>query len=114
HYFKYFIYNGSEEAVLTFLSWEFNFTYLMSMFNGLGQVTSVLGVVAILVIADKYPKRLMFITLLSLQIACTGAYYFLEAGQIGWIIGLEAVGNFVGAPLPVLMWAMYADTADYG
>ena len=114
HYFKYFIYDGSEETVLSFLGWDFNFAYLTSMFNGLGQVTSVLGVVTILIVADKFPKRGMFIVLLSIQMACTGAYFFLQPGQIGWIIGLEAAGNFAGAPLPVLMWAMYADTADYG
>jgi len=114
HYFKYFIFDGSEETVLSFLWWEFNFSYLTSIFNGLGQVSSVLGVTVILLIADKFPKRAMFIFLLALQITCTGLYYFLQPGQIGWIIGLETIGNFVGAPLPVLMWAMYADTADHG
>jgi len=114
HYFKYYIFNGSEETTLSFLGRDFNFTYLMSTFNGLGQLSSVLGVVVILVIADRFPKRVMFIGLLSLQILCTAAYLFLQPGQIGAIFILEIVGNFVGAPLPVLMWAMYADTADHG
>ncbi|EDY81872.1 sugar (Glycoside-Pentoside-Hexuronide) transporter subfamily [Verrucomicrobiia bacterium DG1235] len=114
HYFKYYIYDGSEDAVLTFLGQDFSFTYLMSTFNGLGQIASVLGVVAILFAADKFPKRLMFIGLLSMQIACTAAYMFLGPNQLGLIFGLEIIGNFVGAPLPVLMWAMYADTADHG
>ena len=114
HYFKYYIYNGSEVTTLSFLGRDFNFTYLMSTFNGLGQLASVAGVVAILVIANRFPKRLVFIGLLTLQIACTFAYLFLQPGQIGVIFILEIVGNFVGAPLPVLMWAMYADTADHG
>lgn len=114
HYFKYYIYNGSEDAMLSFLGRDFNFTYLMSTFNGLGQMASVLGVLTIMVVADRFPKRIMFIALLSLQIACTAAYYFLQPGQLGMIFTLEIVGNFVGAPLPVLMWAMYADTADHG
>lgn len=114
HYFKYYIYDGSEDAVLSFLAWDFNFTYLMSTFNGLGQLASVLGVVVILFVADRFPKRTMFITLLCLQIACTASYFVLQPGQLAMIFGLEIVGNFVGAPLPVLMWAMYADTADHG
>jgi GPH family glycoside/pentoside/hexuronide:cation symporter len=114
HYFKYYIYHGSEETTLSFLGHDFNFTYLMSTFNGLGQLASVLGVVVVLVIANRFPKRLMFISLLTMQIACTFAYLFLQPGQIGMIFILEIVGNFVGAPLPVLMWAMYADTADHG
>lgn len=68
----------------------------------------------ILFIADRFPKRIMFISLLSMHIACTSAYLFLQAGQIGVIFILEIPGTFVGAPLPVLMWAMYADTADHG
>ena len=114
HYFKYYIYHGSEETTLSFLGRDFNFTYLMSTFNGLGQLASVLGVVAILVIANRFPKRALFIGLLFMHIACTFAYLFLQPGQIGVIFILEIVGSFVGAPLPVLMWAMYADTADHG
>lgn len=114
HYFKYYIYNGSEDSMLSFLGWDFNFTYLMSAFNGLGQIASVLGVLTIMFVANRFSKRAMFISLLSLQILCTAAYYFLQPGQLGMIFTLEIVGNFVGAPLPVLMWAMYADTADHG
>lgn len=114
HYFKYFIFNGSEETTLTFLSWEFNFTTLLSTFNTLGQVTSVAGVVLIGLIASKFTKRMLFITLLFLQIICTAAYFFISPTQIGAMFFFELLGNFVGAPLPVLLWAMYADTADYG
>lgn len=114
HYFKYYVFDGSEEATLTFLSWNFNFTGLLSTFNTLGQAVSVAGVIVIGFVASKFTKRSMFITLLSLQIICTAAYFFLEPDQIGAMFALEAIGNFVGAPLPVLMWAMYADTADYG
>ena len=65
-------------------------------------------------IADRVPKRLLFVSLLTGQIAATASYYFLPAGSLGAIFTLEILGSFVGAPLPVLLWAMYADTADYG
>ena len=64
--------------------------------------------------AAKFPKKLIFVTLFILQIGCTAAYLFLAPGQLGAIFTLEIIGSFLGAPLPVLMWAMYADTADYG
>jgi GPH family glycoside/pentoside/hexuronide:cation symporter len=64
--------------------------------------------------ASKLPKKSMFIGLFVMQILTTAAYLFLQPGQLGAIFILEIVGNFLGAPLPVLMWAMYADTADYG
>src|SRR5690606_33948014 len=47
-------------------------------------------------------------------VICTASYYFLPPGQLGAIFAIEVLGNLAGAPLPVLLWAMYADTADYG
>jgi len=114
HYFKYYIFDGSEETTLSFMSWDFTFTGLLSTFNTLGQAASVAGVILIGSIADRFTKKGMFIFLLTFQILCTVAYVFLTPGQMAAIFILEIVGNFAGAPLPVLMWAMYADTADYG
>jgi glycoside/pentoside/hexuronide:cation symporter, GPH family len=65
-------------------------------------------------VASRFPKKGLFIALFLLQIANYLAYFFLQPGQLGLIFTLEIVGSFFGAPLPVLMWAMYADTADYG
>jgi len=114
HYFKYFVYNGSPETPLAFVGQTFTLDTLLSAFNTLGQAASVAGVILIGLIADKFPKRALFVTLLILQISATASYYFLPAGSIGTIFILEILGSFVGAPLPVLLWAMYADTADYG
>lgn len=114
HYFKYYLYNGSPETPLTFLGRSFSLDVLLSSFNTLGQAAAVGGVLMVSLIASKFPKKGLFITLFILQIASTASYIVLEPGQLGAIFILEIVGNFLGAPLPVLMWAMYADTADYG
>lgn len=114
HYFKYFIYNGAPETPLNFVGHSFTLDTLVSAFNTLGQAASVAGVILIGYIADRFPKRALFVTLLLGQIAATASYYFLPAGSLGAIFTLEILGSFVGAPLPVLLWAMYADTADYG
>lgn len=113
HYFKYYIFNG-EDISLTFMGMSYTFTELISDFNTLGQGASVAGVVLAMIFAAKLPKKSMFIGLFVLQILTTASYLFLQPGQLGAIFILEIVGNFFGAPLPVLMWAMYADTADYG
>jgi glycoside/pentoside/hexuronide:cation symporter, GPH family len=114
HYFKYFIFNGSSEAALQFMGMTYTFTELVSDFNTYGQAASVVGVVLTFLFASKVPKKGLFISLFVLQIASTVSYLFLEPGQLGAIFILEILGNLVGSPLPVLMWAMYADTADYG
>ena len=114
HYFKYFLFNGEPDNPLPFLGRAYTFTTLVSAFATVGQIASVAGVLFVALIAGKMPKRVLFIALFSVQIATTVAYLWLHPGQLGAIFILEIVGSFAGAPVPVLLWAMYADTADYG
>jgi GPH family glycoside/pentoside/hexuronide:cation symporter len=46
-------------------------------------------------------------------IISTAAFYFLNAEQLGLIFFFQITGSITGGPLSVLVWAMYADTADY-
>lgn len=114
HYFKYFIYDGKPDTPLPFLGRTFTLDGLVSGFNALGQAASVIGVIITSLIVSKVPKRALFIAMFVLSIMTTGSYLFLKPGQLGAIFVIEIIGNLVGAPLPVLLWAMYADTADYG
>lgn len=114
HYFKYFLYDGRPDVPLAFVGRTFTFDGLISAFATLGQAASVAGVIVVSLIVSKVPKKTLFISLFVLQIGTTVAYLFLQPGQLGAIFILEVIGSFLGAPLPVLMWAMYADTADYG
>ena len=114
HYFKYYIYNGSPDTPLPFLGYEFTLTGLLSAFNTVGQSASVAGVLMTSFLASRFAKRPLFFTLFTISILCTASYYFLPPGELGAIFGIEVLGNLSGAPLPVLLWAMYADTADYG
>lgn len=114
HYFKYYIYNGSPDTPLPFLGFNFTLTGLLSAFNTVGQASSVAGVLLTGFLASRFAKRPLFFTLFTLAILCTVSYYVLPPGQLGAIFALEVLGNVTGGPLPVLLWAMYADTADYG
>lgn len=114
HYFKYYIYNGSPDTPLSFLGRDFTLTGLLSAFNTVGQSASVAGVLMTSFLASRFAKRPLFIILFIISILCTASYYFLPAGELGAIFAIEVLGNLAGAPLPVLLWAMYADTADYG
>ena len=114
HYFKYYIYNGTPDASLPFLGFNFTLTGLLSAFTTVGQTASVIGVLLTSVLSVRFAKRPLFLTLFTISIVCTASYYFLQPGELGMIFAIEILGNLSGAPLPVLLWAMYADTADYG
>lgn len=114
HYFKYYIYNGAPDSPLNFLGHDFTLTGLLSAFNTVGQSASVAGVLMTSFLASRFAKRPLFLSLFVVSILCTASYYFLPAGELGAIFAIEVLGNLAGAPLPVLLWAMYADTADYG
>ena len=112
HYFKYVI--GSQELSLPFMetktySWE----ALVSAFNTVGQTASLIGVVVVLWLAKIFGKKEVFVALFVIAIASTAGFYFLRAEQLSLVFILQITGSMTGGPLSVLLWAMYADTADY-
>jgi GPH family glycoside/pentoside/hexuronide:cation symporter len=52
---------------------------------------------------------------LSFFNALTMAVFFVIPPEQYWLmVVVNAVGTFIIGPTPALVWAMYADTADYG
>ena len=113
HYIKYHL--GAQEVWLPFVGERsYEFVGLTSIFNTIGQIFSFAGVFLVLWISKFVGKRKLFILFFLVAILCTAAFYFVSPEQIYLILFLQAIGNMVGGPLSVLLWAMYADTADYG
>jgi len=112
HYFRYYI--GFQELSLPFFTTRtYSFEVLVSAYNTIGQVSSLLGVFVVLWVSKKLGKKKTFITFFIIAICSTGVLYFLTAEQLGLIYLLQITGSMTGGPLSVLLWAMYADTADY-
>jgi Na+/melibiose symporter-like transporter len=112
HYFKYVI--DTQEVTLPFLGTDtYDFITLTSAYNTIGQVFSLLGALFVSVIAKKLGKKKTFLLFFIVAIFSTGILYFLTANQLGLIFFFQLTGSFTGGPLSVLLWAMYADTADY-
>jgi glycoside/pentoside/hexuronide:cation symporter, GPH family len=113
HYFKYYI--DVQTLKLPFLSEQtYSFEALVSAYNTIGQISSLLGVIVVLWVSKVLGKKKTFILFFIIAIISTGALYFLTAKQLGLIYFLQITGSMTGGPLSVLLWAMYADTADYG
>jgi len=117
HYFKYYV--GPQTVTLP--SWvpkiggtqQWTFEDLVSFFNGTGQLASLVGVILLPFYAVRVGKKVAFVSLFVIAIACTASFYFLKPGQLPLIYGLNLVGSMTGGPLSALIWAMYADSADY-
>lgn len=112
HYFKYVV--GSQELSLPFIETKtYSFEALVSAFNTVGQIAALIGVVFVSWFAKVVGKKKAFVILFIIAIASTAAFYFLSAKQIALIFIFQITGSMTGGPLSVLLWAMYADTADY-
>ena len=112
HYFKYFI--GEKELTLPFLGTaKYDFDSLVSAYNTIGQISSFVGVLMVSWVARSIGKKKAFIIIFIIAIVSTGAIYLLNADQLGLLFFLQITGSITGGPLSVLIWAMYADTADY-
>ncbi|HES58937.1 MAG TPA: MFS transporter [Caldithrix sp.] len=113
HYFKYVI--SSQKLTLPFLGSDtFDFETLTSAYNTIGQISSLIGVLLVSWFAKIVGKKKAFIIIFVIAIFSTGIVYFLTAKQLEWIFFFQITGSMTGGPLSVLLWAMYADTADYG
>lgn len=112
HYFKYVI--GAQEVKLPFIDPKtYSFETLVSVFNTIGQLSSLLGVLMVSWFAKKVGKKRAFLIIFIVAIISTAAFYFLTARQLMLIYFFQVTGSLTGGPLSVLLWAMYADTADY-
>ena len=118
HYFKYFV--GTQTITLPdFLpkaiagtqtwGWE----SLVSVFNTSNQVLSLIGAMLVPFFARKVGSKPAFVILFIIAIVSTASFYVLKPDQLWLIYGMNALGSITGGPLSALLWAMYADTADY-
>jgi GPH family glycoside/pentoside/hexuronide:cation symporter len=113
HYFKYVV--GTQQLSLPFMgSGTYDFAAVTSAFNTVGQISAFIGVLLVSPFAKMIGKKRAFMIIFAIAIFSTAAFYFLSAEQIGLIFLFQITGSMTGGPLSVLLWAMYADTADYG
>ena len=73
----------------------------------------MIGVLAVNWFANRIGKQKVFIAFFIISIAATGIVYILVPSQIILLYVCQFIGSFTGGPLSVLLWAMYADIADY-
>ncbi len=114
HYFKYYV--GAQTVAFPFMGGAKTYSYewLVSVFNTSGQFASLAGVFLVPFYAKAVGRKVAFISLFVVAILSTASYYLFDPSQVWLILGINLIGSATGGPLSALIWAMYADTADYG
>jgi Na+/melibiose symporter-like transporter len=84
-----------------------------SLFNIWSQAITVVGVFASTALAIRFGKRAVAIVGFTLAAVFGALFFLLPADAIGATYLLEAVRALSYAPTIPLIWAMFADVADY-
>ena len=78
-----------------------------------GAVAFILGVMATSPLAKRFGKRNFYLVSMSVTALLTIGFYFVPPENIKLVWAANTLINFCAAPTAPLVWAMYADTADY-
>ena len=78
-----------------------------------GAVAFILGVMATSPLSKRFGKRNFYMVSMSLTALLTIAFYFVPPENLPLVWGVNSLINLFAAPTAPLVWAMYADTADY-
>jgi GPH family glycoside/pentoside/hexuronide:cation symporter len=98
YYFKYYVHASDATC-----DW---YLFVVGLAN-------VVGVLLTQWVTRLVGKRRLFILIMAASSALTLAYYLLRPENIALMFTLEILINLIMGPASPLIWAMYADTADY-
>ena len=84
-----------------------------SIINMLGTATTIVVLVLSPSLARRYGKKTVAVVGFGLSTVNALAFYLLSPGNVGGMIAFTIVGSVVYAPTIPLIWAIYADVADY-
>jgi GPH family glycoside/pentoside/hexuronide:cation symporter len=78
-----------------------------------GTVASIAGMLMTKPLTARFGKDRLLIAMNVAKAALIACFYLLERDQVAWMYLLNTTAMFISGPVPVLLWAMYADVADY-
>lgn len=105
-FMKYYVADPDAEVF-----WIFDRT---SVFFLSGTAAMVAGVSTTKLFTKRFDKKSLMIVLTLLNAAGLAAFYFIPPDQYGLLLAVNFAATFIVGPTPAIVWAMYADIADYG
>jgi len=102
YYFKYYV------SVDKIFGWD-----IASAFMVVGTLASILGTGLVTSVAKVLGKKQTYIVLMLLSTVFTAAFYWIGHDQVVLLFVMFILANLFMGPTSALVWAMYADVADY-
>ncbi len=106
YYFKYYV---GDDGARIFLIFD-----KTAVFMSLGLMAMIAGIALTKSLSERFEKRSLLIFLTVLNSISMAAFYIIPPEQYWLMVAVNCIGAFVIGPTPALVWAMYADCADYG
>lgn len=78
-----------------------------------GTVGNLAGVAATGWMTKYLGKKNLYIVAMLVNVVTTAAFFFAGSGDMVFLYAMNIIGGFASGPVSPLIWALYADTADY-
>ncbi len=113
-YFLSYVMEGGSTLLFTvnFGFFELEVTRTV-LFMSVGQLATMLGVLPTRWLCKRYDKRTLYIWFMIAQGLSYAAIYFVPGDNFSMTMFFHLLGMFCAGPGPVIVFAMYADVADY-
>ena len=113
YYFKYYVGDAGQTGYVSWFLGEADYADYVSLFLVLGGFAAIAGMFLTRYLTDIFGKKRLMILMNVGTATCMAAFLFLSPEQTDLMFALNILGAFISGPSPVLLWAMYADVADY-
>ncbi|MEO1616153.1 MAG: MFS transporter [Planctomycetota bacterium] len=100
-------------AVLFYFKYYCQDSGLVPWFLVLGSVFGIGGMLLTKPLTRVFGKKRLMISMNISLAVLIGAFVFLGPEHTPWMFAFHLLASFLSGPSPVLLWAMYADAADY-
>ncbi|GGA70533.1 MFS transporter [Neiella marina] len=84
-----------------------------ALFFSVGSVSFLLGILLANFLVKKFAKKHLLVTLTCCTSVMLFAFYLLPPDAYGLMLVFNCCASFVAGPIPVLLYVLYADLADY-
>jgi len=110
YYFKYYVDIKTVDFALFGKSFSYDFS---SAFMVIGTIAGILGISVVKRFSDLIGKKQAYMVLMILSTLLTSSFFVLKNDQVTGMFVLQVLACLFMGPTSVLVWAMYADVADY-